>query len=409
MYGETHPQFFENEPKPMNIREIIANQIPLESTPAADLLAFQVERNVEQFRREMPAASHQLIALTVASRMLDIDMYRRISNNPSAGPKEFEREEKLKDMERRRSAILSSIHTTAETLEADVKNNVHYSEGWMYLDRNIRGKTAYRIYLSVVPEDVGSIFLEIAKTIPSDVGFQMKTFNDRVHYAELARSDKVILYGSEGSIDKLIETVRIVHKKHQRSFAGRKAPPGGVPTEMAGVSVADESEEQNPVTGKKKTATQAIAKKIEIRIQEKSAAVVKRRFSKFKKDLAGAANSEEGKILLLSAQNFLENLKTKKASIWNDFGVSDNALESTTINQAFAASVCKELISVFIGEKQDVSKIDCWKDFLVRLKNAGISKELRDNFASPKLIKHEFDNYPPHSVNHWFDQWTQKV
>ena len=392
MHGETHPQSFENEPKPMNIREILARQIPLESTPAADLLAFQIEKNFEQFRREMPTASHQLVAQTVASRMLGIRMYTRISNNMFGNLKSFERPEPVEEITPRCSAILKGIRSTADLLEADPTNKMTYENSWMYLTRNNRGETAYRIYLSPALEDIGPIFLDIAKTIPRDVGFQMKTFDDQSAPAALVRSDKIIVYGSEESIDSIMEAVRSAYKKHRQSFNGRKAPPGGMPTEMTGVSMAKESEKEGAATGRKLTGTQVMAEKFETRIQEKSAVVVKRRFSKFKKDLVGAANSEEGKMLLFSAQNFLEELKNKKASIWINFGLSADAPESTTVNQAFAAAVCKELISVLIGEKQGVSKIDCWKDFLSRLEKAGIPKKIYDNFSSSKLIKDEFDN-----------------
>lgn len=378
---QREPRAFE-QPK-RNIRELVDAQIPLERTPAADLLAFQVERNIDEARRERPDALPQVHALMTAFRMLDIPMYNRLSGQPWFGPKPYERVDTFEDMARRRSEIMSGIMKAARALEEDPTNKMQFENAWMYVTRNKRGDTAYRVYLSPNAEDVGEIFLDIAKSVPRDLGFQMKTFDDQAGSTELARNDKIILYGSEQEIDRLFETVRQVYARHQSAFHGRITPPGGLPTEMIGVGVARQSD-QDSQTGKK-TGTEVIAETVDARILSRGSATVKRRYIALRQNLSEVSNRDEGRFLCASMTKIAEKNKWHSHKKWPSEQERFSEDIRKEVNDAYARAVFRQTARALATETS-ISMRACKETMMEELKSVKLTPAQRMAFQNEETI-----------------------
>ncbi len=379
MPGE--PKFPKLEQPKKNIRELVNAKIPLEKTPAADVLAFQMERNFEQAKKENPRATLSFLASIVVSRLKDIGMYQRLSCQGMFGPKSFERLETYEDMKLRVPIIAANIKKAEDKIKADKTNIVQQQSGWFYVTRNKRGDTAYRIYLALNPENVGEIFWDIAKSVPRDLSFQMKT-TDLNNVIELVRNDKIILYASEESADRLFATVRAVQARHQSAFRGRIFPPGGNPTEMNGVSVAREPEEINR---RKSSGTQEMANKIDKRLSEHRGDYLKNQIKRYEKNPAEASNSLAGQSLYFSIEQITSSFRwyTGVRGSKDDQGFSDETRKR--MNTAVAGVFYRTAIYSLTGGVK-VSPEEMYGLFLGEVKKISMTHDQRSAFLKAKTI-----------------------
>lgn len=363
-----------------NIRELVDVPIPLHETPAARLLALQVDRNVAHFRGEDPRVISQVIALRVAHRMLEIPMYNRISGQPFYGPKSYERVDTYEDAQRKQSGVIRAIHQVATELEADASNKMEFENAWMYVTRNRRGDTAYRIYLSPEVMHVAEIFRDLAMSVPRDLGFQMKTFDDQAGYAELARNDKIILYASDTSVDRLFQTVREVYARHQSAFSGRLFPPGGLPTEMSGVSVARQSKEKSQLGNK--TGTEIVAQDLDERITERASALVRGRFEAYRDRLMEVSVNDEGRFLCATLVKLGEGNKWHTDRQWPGPEHAFSEEVRKQVGAAFGRAVYRSLAGALVQGSRRQSQTDIHRFFCEELRSVSLTSPQRNAFAS---------------------------
>lgn len=371
------------EQRKRNIRELVDAPIPLERTPAADLIAFQVERNIEQAQRERPTAPLQVHALMTAERLLDVPMYNRLSGQPFFGPKPYERVDTFDAMKVRRHEVVSGIAHAHRVLQADPTNTIDHKNAWMALTRNDIGATAYRIYLSPDVGAVGDIFLDIAESVPRDLGFQMKTFDDRAGYAEIARVDKIIVYGSEEEIDRLFATVRYVYVRHANAFHERMFPPGGLPTEMPGVSVARQSQVAHG--SEKKTGTQVLAEAMDTRMRDRGTTVAKQYFLQFRHKLHEVTRADEGRFLHGAMARMAAGVKWHAEKKWPSEAEQLPEDVRKGVSGAYARAMFRQTArALALGDR--VSLKECKGTMMEELQSVPLTSAQRYAFQSAPTI-----------------------
>ncbi len=367
-----------------SFRELVNAKIPLDKTPAADVLAFQAERNVEQAKKENPQANSLDVSVTAASRMLALSTYSRLScGTAENGPKDFEREEKLSDIKPIADEIFSGIKRAKLEVLKDHSNDGHVQNWYFYINRNPHYfDIKYRIYLTFKPEKIGEIFTEIIRSVPPDINFQMKMLDSDNPYDRLARNDKIIIYGTEKDIDKLFEVVREVYGRHKQAFAGRKFPPGGKPTEMEGVSVAHEID--NP-DGTATSATLLISHEINENIGIFSYNFINPRLMKFEDNPALASSSEIGKTLFFAMEKITEQyhwcIRNNGVVI---ISLSDDIQKK--LSRVYAEVLYRITVYRFTNGER-VTDEEIYQFFLRSIKLLNLPRQYLDHFSKIKVIQ----------------------
>lgn len=276
------------------LRDKLNEPLDLEHCPAVDILKHQIDANIPDIQSKLPPnAPRQQIAYSLAVRLSKTSMYQRISEQAMFGPEEYERHDKPseinKNLEQHRKELLDGINQAA-TYGQEVK--LVPQNTWLHYVRGHDEKTAYRIYLSPPPGKIGSLFQDIAQEVPSEIPFEMKTFDPRTCEAtDMSRLDKIIVYSDEQNFSPIWEAVQRAYQKHASEFNDRPAPGGGSISPHQGISLIKQPEATS--TGLERTGTEVIAEEINQRIDNRTAQLAKTFFQQYKTPQE-AAQSDEG-------------------------------------------------------------------------------------------------------------------
>ena len=216
-------------------------QRPLEirKLPAVPILAHQLDVIAQRMKQKYSGADNARIAMLVVQEFNRSGLYQRISEQPIFGPLAEERLDNPKMMDKAVIDTQSQIVDQVAQLRAGDQPyfGIDHVEGWLHFDRGKAGKqTDYRFYLSPHYSQFGVVVAALARTIPSHVRYQMKTF-DHPSAQEASRLDKVIVYVREQEFSPVCSAVLQVVRDHKEAFAGRLAPGGGVVSPAPGLSI----------------------------------------------------------------------------------------------------------------------------------------------------------------------------
>lgn len=183
------------------------------------------------------------------------------------GPMPHERSERVEDAKALLPKLDATLAEVTKRLEEFAPKRgsikvIPFENGWMYFTQGSRGKTDYRIYLAPHLRFLPFVFYELARLVPAQIAYQMKTFAAGGLRAEdMMRGDKVIVYASEESFAALLEIVEKITQEHPEIFAGKNPPGGGIYSPREGISIALQAPKS---PGKEATGTQIMTDAIKV-------------------------------------------------------------------------------------------------------------------------------------------------
>lgn len=231
---------------PTLIREHLGEDKDISELPVIDILTEQIDQGRKNLLKKNPDLTYAKQAQILASAFCKESLYGLTINEPKILPPAFD---EIPNQEKVNS-ILNNIYASAKKLKEERKDiNVKEASRWLWItngmklgteeDHNYNSRVKYRIYLSPSPENIGDMLHDIGTTIPENIKYKMKTFDDTVNANEMLRADKIVIYCTNDNFNPIVNTISEVEVKDAH-LKDRPVPGGGNYSPMSGISFAKE-------------------------------------------------------------------------------------------------------------------------------------------------------------------------
>ena len=298
------PSEYPEIPDISELTQLVNTEKPLDEHPACDILCRQVNKIFQYLKDKKPSATKEELIFETARIYNNKNTYARVTD---MSPQDFESFDNRRELTKKLPVIIRAIKQVYQEIEKRGNSKPLYEEGWLYAMRGNKGETAYRIYLSPETEKAADIFNALEMEMPQSTDFQMKMI-DPVTGLQACRMEKIIIYSDLQNIEDIWQAIAEVHNRFADAFKNRPTPAGGIQVPgMPGLSFA-----KQPVAkdGKKKTATEEVADRIDEKIKQQLLPYHAYRFrSKFGKNAFAVSQSPEGQFLISALRDYFSLIK----------------------------------------------------------------------------------------------------
>lgn len=229
------------------VKAALEQPVALEETPAFEILMRQMERIERYVDAHEPPLSALDRAYAIASQFEVVEIDFCIAEGTSGEIPPHERSESVADLTQALPVFSKEINGVVERLRNDpvrkdrLQIDTYFKRDWCLLQQGDLKQVDYRIYLAPELAQVPGLFQELARKIPPEVDYEMKTFTDHHNNPlKLGRRDKIIVYVPEKDLPEILRQIDELILRHPEAFKGQLPPGGGNYVPAEGVSIAKE-------------------------------------------------------------------------------------------------------------------------------------------------------------------------